>query len=188
MAESTQEGGRNALDDETTEGRGEGLRPAAGDPPPRTRRGPGFPVTAAARWRAAAPRLRSLLRIVAALMFFQAGTVKLFAWPIGVPPDGGTVPLLTQAGIGGLLEVIGGALLLVGWLTRPVAFVLAGEMAVAYFQFHAPQGFWPVVNGGQPAVLFCFLWLWLSAAGPGPWSVDAALRRQRAGTGTPPPV
>ena len=88
------------------------------------------------------------------------------------------MPLLSQVGIGGLLEVVGGALLLVGLFTRPVAFVLAGEMAVAYFQFHFPKSFWPTVNQGVPAVLYCFVFLYLSAAGAGPWSIDA-LRRKR---------
>lgn len=79
----------------------------------------------------------------------------------------------TLVGIGGLLEVVGGGLMLVGLFTRPVAFVLSGMMAVAYFQFHAPGGFWPTVNGGVPAVLYCFVWLYFSAAGAGPWSLDA---------------
>lgn len=126
----------------------------------------------AARWTRLAPQLLSVLRIVAALMFMQAGTMKLFGWPIPMP-DGQTASLMTQTGIGGLLETVGGALLLVGLFTRPVAFVLSGEMAVAYFQFHAPQGFWPIMNQGQPAVLYCFIWLYLSAAGGGPWSLDA---------------
>ena len=126
-----------------------------------------------ARWPTFAPYLLSILRIVAAFLFIQPGTMKLFAFPAGVPPNGGTVPVLSQAGIGGILEVVGGALMLVGLFTRPVAFVLAGEMAVAYFQFHHPQGFWTVLNGGQPAVLFCFIWLYISAAGAGPWSLDA---------------
>ena len=95
-------------------------------------------------------------------------------------PGGGTASLTSLAGVAGALEVLGGALLLVGWFTRPVAFLLSGEMAVAYFIGHAPQGFWPVLNGGGPAVSFCFLWLYLSAAGPGPWSIDA-LRRRKAG-------
>jgi len=124
-----------------------------------------------------AARLQSVLRIVAAFMFIQAGTMKLFAWPIGVPPNGGTVPLMSQAGLGGVLEAFGGTLLLLGLFTRPVAFLLAGEMAVAYFQFHAPKGLWPIVNGGQPAVLYCFIWLYFSAAGAGPWSLDARRRR-----------
>lgn len=126
-----------------------------------------------AKWSALAPQLRSVLRIVAAFMFMLAGTTKLFAFPAGIPPDGGTVKLMSQMGIGAILEVFGGALLLLGLFTRPVSFVLAGEMAVAYFQFHFPQGFWPVVNGGVPAVLYCFVWLYFSAAGAGPWSLDA---------------
>ena len=125
------------------------------------------------RWPSWAPRIRSVLRMVSAFMFMLAGTMKLFAFPAGVPPHGGTVPPLSQAGLGGVLEVFGGGLLLLGLFTRPVAFLLSGEMAVAYFQFHAPRGFWPVLNGGEPAALFCFLWLYFSAAGAGPWSLDA---------------
>lgn len=125
------------------------------------------------KWTAWGPRLQSVLRMVAAFMFIQAGTMKLFAFPVGVPPDGGTVPLMSQAGLGGILETFGGALLLFGLFTRPVAFLLAGEMAVAYFQFHFPQGFWPIMNGGVSAVLYCFIWLFVSAAGAGPWSLDA---------------
>ena len=129
--------------------------------------------------------LHALLRIVAAAVFASAGVIKLFAFPVGVPPHGGTVPLVSQVGLGAVLELVGGALLLVGLFARPVAFVLAGEMAVAYFQFHAPKGFWPIANGGVPAVLYCFVWLWLSAAGAGPWSLDA-LREARAKRGSPP--
>lgn len=129
--------------------------------------------TFAARWSALAPQLRSVLRIVTAFMFMLAGSTKLFAFPIGIPPNGGTVPFMSQMGIGGALEFFGGLLLLIGLFTRPVAFILSGEMAVAYFQFHFPQSFWPVVNNGAPAVLYCFLWLYFSAAGAGPWSVDA---------------
>jgi putative oxidoreductase len=129
-----------------------------------------------ARWQALSPELKSLLRIVAALMFLQSGTMKLFGWPIPMP-GGGSLSLASQVGIGGILEFVGGTLLLVGLFTRPVAFILSGEMAVAYFQFHFPGGFWPLVNQGQPAVLYCFIWLYFSAAGAGPWSLDAALRR-----------
>lgn len=129
-----------------------------------------------AKWSAWAPYLHSLLRIVAAFMFMMAGTMKLFAFPAGVPPDGGTVPLMSQMGIGAILEVFGGALLLLGLFTRPVAFLLAGEMAVAYFQFHFPLGFWPTMNGGVPAALYCFVLLYFSAAGAGPWSLDAKRR------------
>jgi putative oxidoreductase len=126
-----------------------------------------------AKWTSSAPYLRSVLRIAAAFTFLQAGTMKTFAWPVGMPPNGGTAPLLTQIGIGGVLEVVGGGLLLLGLFTRPVAFLLAGEMAVAYFQFHFPQGFWPVVNNGVAAALYTFVWLYFSAAGAGPWSLDA---------------
>ena len=132
------------------------------------------------RWRAWAPPLLSVLRIVAAFLFVQYGTGKLFAWPHALMPNGGTVPLTTLPGIAGALEAGGGLLLLVGLFTRPVAFVLSGEMAFAYFLGHAPHGFWPVFNQGAPAVFFCFLWLYVSAAGPGPWSLDAWLRRTEA--------
>lgn len=124
-------------------------------------------------WQSWAPRFQSVLRIMAAFMFITAGTSKLFAFPIGIPPNGGTVPLVSQLGLGACLETFGGALLLLGLFTRPVAFILAGEMAVAYFQFHFPKSFWPTVNQGVPAVLYCFVWLYFSAAGAGPWSLDA---------------
>ncbi|HEY6209638.1 MAG TPA: DoxX family protein [Gemmatimonadales bacterium] len=126
-----------------------------------------------ARWSTWAPYLRSILRIVAAFLFMQFGTAKLFAFPAAIMPGGGTAPITTLAGIAGILETFGGLFLLGGLFTRPVAFILSGEMAVAYFLGHAPQGFWPVLNQGHPAILFCFIWLYLSAAGPGPWSVDA---------------
>jgi putative oxidoreductase len=129
------------------------------------------------RWRWWAPYLLSLLRIVAAFLFIQVGTAKLFALPAAVMPGGGTAPPGSLPGIAGILETFGGALLLLGWYTRPVAFLLSGEMAVAYFHAHAPQGFWPVLNQGTDAAFYAFLWLYLSAAGPGPWSVDALRRR-----------
>jgi putative oxidoreductase len=110
--------------------------------------------------------------MVAAFMFMLAGTSKLFAFPVGMP-KGGTAHLMSQVGVGGILEAFGGLLLLLGLFTRPVAFLLAGEMAVAYFQFHFPKSFWPTVNGGVAAALYCFIWLYISAAGPGPWSLDA---------------
>jgi len=130
-----------------------------------------------ASWSAWGPRFQAILRIVAAFMFVLAGTSKLFAFPVGMPPDGATATPMTQIWVGGVLEAFGGALLLLGFFTRPVAFLLAGEMAVAYFQFHAPQSFWPTVNGGVSAVLYCFLWLYFSAAGAGPWSLDALRRK-----------
>ncbi len=132
------------------------------------------------RWQSWAPQLLSVLRIVAAFLFIQVGTAKLFAFPGAVMPGGGTAPIGSLAGIAGLLETVGGGLLILGLFTRPVAFVLSGEMAVAYFYGHAPQGFWPVLNMGTDAVLYCFLWLYFSAAGPGPWSLDAMRNPARA--------
>ena len=134
-----------------------------------------IPITTniTSQWSAWQKYLQSILRIVAAFMFLLAGTVKLFAFPTGIPPHGGTVQLISQLGLGAILETFGGMLLLLGLYTRPVAFLLAGEMAVAYFQFHFPGSVWPVLNGGVPAVLYCFVWLYFSAAGAGPWSLDA---------------
>ena len=135
-------------------------------------------TTLAARWRSWPPNLLSILRIVAAFVFIQFGSAKLLAIPAAIMPGGGTAPLTSLPGFAGSLELVGGALLLLGLFTRPVAFLLAGEMAFAYFMGHAPQGFWPVLNQGTPAILFCFIWLYISSAGPGPWSLDA-LRRGR---------
>jgi putative oxidoreductase len=126
-----------------------------------------------ARWRSWAPYLLSILRIIAAFLFMQVGTAKLFAFPAAVMPGGGTAPLATLPGVAGALETFGGLALLIGLFTRPVAFLLSGEMAVAYFIGHAPQGLWPVLNQGTDAVFYAFLWLYFSAAGPGPWSLDA---------------
>jgi putative oxidoreductase len=122
-------------------------------------------------------RMLALFRIVAALVFTTFGTMIVFGWP---PPP---VPLhfraLSQNGIGGLLEVVGGLAILVGFLTRPVAFVLAGEMAVAYFQFHAPTSFFPTANMGTAAIMYCGFFLYLCFAGPGAWSVDGVIARRR---------
>jgi putative oxidoreductase len=134
-------------------------------------------LTLIARWQAWSLYLHSLLRIAAAIMFILTGTVILFAFPKGMPPNGSTASLMSQIGIGGILETFGGILILFGLFTRPTAFILSGEMAVAYFQFHFPQNVWPVVNGGVSAVLYCFLWLYLSAAGAGPWSLDAKRKK-----------
>ena len=124
-----------------------------------------------------------LLRVVSGLLFLQAGGVKIFDWFGGVPAQfGGHPPIMSQTWIGGVLEFYGGLAILLGLLTQPVAFILSGEMAVAYFQFHQPGGFWPVQNHGEPAVLFCFIFLYLAAQGGGEWSVDALLRRRRTGT------
>lgn len=132
-----------------------------------------------ARWRSWSPYLLSVLRIVAAFLFIQFGTAKLFGLPAPVMPGGGTAPAWTQAWVASLLETFGGSLLLLGLFTRPVAFLLSGEMAFAYFIGHAPQGFWPVLNQGHPAILFCFLFLYISSAGGGPWSLDPLRGRRR---------
>lgn len=132
----------------------------------------------AGRWISWAPYFLSLLRIIAAFLFIQYGSTKILGWPAEVMPGGGTAPLASLAGAAGLIELIGGALMLVGLFSRPVAFLLSGQMAVAYFKGHAAQGFWPVLNGGAPAVIFCFVWLYISAAGGGPWSLDAMMRRR----------
>jgi putative oxidoreductase len=125
-----------------------------------------------AKWSSSGPYLQSVLRMVAAFMFLTAGTMILFAFPAGMP-NGATAPPLSQLWIGGVLELVGGALLLLGLFTRPAAFVLSGMMAVAYFQFHFPHSCWPTLNNGVAAVLYCFIWLYFSAAGAGPWSLDA---------------
>jgi putative oxidoreductase len=132
-----------------------------------------------ARWRSWTPELLSILRIIAAFLFMQVGSAKLFAFPAAVMPGGGTAPAWSLAWIAGVLEVFGGGLLLIGLFTRPVAFILSGEMAVAYFYGHAPRGLWPVLNEGSGAILFCFIYLYLSAAGSGPWSLDALLSNRR---------
>ena len=125
------------------------------------------------KWKSWSPQLLSILRIVAAFLFIQFGSAKWFAFPAAIMPGGGTAPLGSLVWFASVIEVVGGGLLLVGLFTRPVAFLVAGEMAIAYFYGHAPNGFWPVLNQGTPAVFFCFLFLYLSAAGPGPWSIDA---------------
>lgn len=121
-----------------------------------------------------------LLRIVVGFLFCQTGGLILFGWFGGMPgTDGSAPPLLSQVGIGGLLEFFGGIAIMLGLLTRPVAFILSGMMAVAYWQFHAPSGTWPVQNQGMPAVLFCFIFLFMAAQGGGDWSLDALIRRTR---------
>ena len=134
------------------------------------------------KWQGWTPFFLSLLRIIAAFLFIPSGTMKLFGWPIPMPA-GNEAVFMSQIWIGGVLEFVGGMLLLVGLCTRPVAFLLSGMMAVAYFQFHAPGGFWPVVNGGALAVMFCFVWLYFSAAGAGPLSLDALLRKRSPAAG-----
>jgi putative oxidoreductase len=118
------------------------------------------------------PQLQGLLRIMTALLFMEHGLAKLFHFP--VPQPGAPDPLPPLLLAAALIEVIGGALIAMGLFTRLVAFICAGEMAIGYFMFHAPQGFWPIVNMGEAAILYCFVFLYLSAAGPGAWSVDGA--------------
>jgi putative oxidoreductase len=121
-----------------------------------------------------------LLRVVAGLLFLQAGGMKLFDWFGGIPAENGGHPtLMSETWTGGVLEFYGGLAILLGFFTRPVAFILSGEMAVAYFQFHQPGGAWPIENHGEPAVLFCFIFLFFAAHGGGEWSVDDLIRRKR---------
>ena len=114
-------------------------------------------------------------------MFFQAGGMKLFGWFGGLPREmfpAGTAPLFSEIGLAGVLEFFGGIAIMLGLLTRPIAFVLSGEMAVAYFQAHQPHGMWPIQNHGEPAVLLCFIFLFFAADGAGEWSIDAVFRRK----------
>ena len=151
-----------------------------------------------AKWR---PRLLSVLRIMTAFLIMAHGAQKLFGYPAAPPPtpeqkaqqecaqkcappqqqqqqqqQSGLPPLILVAGI---LELFGGLLFLLGLFTRPVAFILSGLLAVAYFMAHAPQGFWPIINKGELAVLYCFVFLFFAAAGGGVWSVDWCIRRER---------
>jgi putative oxidoreductase len=121
-----------------------------------------------------APRILSVLRIVTAFLFMEHGGQKLFGFPAPFPVP---LSLLSLLGVAGILELFGGLLLLLGLFTRPVAFLLSGEMAVAYFMVHAPQRFWPLLNRGEPAVMYCFIFLYLFVAGGGSWSLDRLRRR-----------
>jgi putative oxidoreductase len=123
------------------------------------------------------PYLLSILRIVAALLFFEHGTQKLFGYPPGQPYTG--FPDFSVLGVAGMLETFGGFLLLIGLFTRPVAFILCGEMAVAYFRAHWPRSLFPILNMGEITVMLCFVFFYLAAAGGGPWSLDHALRRKQ---------
>jgi len=121
------------------------------------------------------PQALSLLRIVAAVLFLMHGTGKL----VGFPPIGMNPPPMSLYWIAGLIEVVGALLLIAGLFSRFAAFILSGEMAVAYWMVHAPQSTFPIINHGESAILFCFVFLLIAAAGPGPWSLDASLRRRR---------
>ena len=122
------------------------------------------------------PQLLALLRIVAGLLFLAHGLVKLVGFPAGAMP--GPQSPITLLGIAGIIETITGVLIILGLFTRPAAFLAAGEMAVAYWLFHAPRGFFPAVNQGDAAILFCFVFLYLAAAGPGAFSLDGARARR----------
>ena len=119
------------------------------------------------------PHLLALLRIVAGLLFLAHGLVKLFGFPAGAQP--GQVPLFGLMGAGAIIELVTGTLIVLGLFTRPAAFLAAGQMAVAYWMFHAPSGFYPILNGGELAILYCFVFLYLAAAGPGAFSLDRIL-------------
>jgi putative oxidoreductase len=126
--------------------------------------------------RAWTPRMLSVLRIMTALLFLQYGLSKYFGWPANSPAN---FTMFSLIGLAGVIELLGSLLLLVGIFSREAAFIMSGEIAVAYFMRRAPNGFYPQVNGGGLEVLFCFVFLYLVFAGPGPWSVDAA--RSRSG-------
>jgi putative oxidoreductase len=134
-----------------------------------------LPITA---WSALTPWALSVVRIVVGLLFLEHGTSKY----LGFPAEHRPLEPLSMSGAGGLLELFGGALIVLGLFTRPVAFLLSGEMAVAYFYAHFPRNFFPVINGGDAAILYCFVFLYLIFAGGGPWSLDALLARGRSQT------
>jgi putative oxidoreductase len=123
------------------------------------------------------PRILAVLRIMAALLFLEHGTQKLLGFPPSPNPG---PPIASLLGVQGLIELIGGILLLIGLFTRVVAFILSGDMAVAYFMAHAPKSFFPMLNGGDAAILYCFVFLYLAVVGGGEWSVDYARRRTGA--------
>lgn len=126
---------------------------------------------------AQAPRLLSIFRIVTGLLFLQHGTQKLLGFPAS---EMGQPPAFSLFWVGGILELVGGLLIVAGLFTRPVAFILSGMMAYAYWAFHAPSGFMPILNGGELAIMYCFAFLYMVFAGAGAWSADAALKGQKA--------
>jgi putative oxidoreductase len=125
-------------------------------------------------WISLRPHLLSALRIMTGLLFLQHGTTKLLGFPPS-PMSGATDAMTLTSGT---LELVGGALIVIGLFTRPVAFILSGMMAVAYFMAHAPQNFYPLLNNGELAIMYCFAFLYLSVAGAGPWSLDAIVRKK----------
>jgi putative oxidoreductase len=124
-----------------------------------------------AKWHA---QFLSVLRIITGLLFLEHGTAKYLGFPhLEKVPDP-----ISMSGVSGMLELVGGALIVLGLFTRPVAFLLSGNMAVAYFYAHAPRAFFPMLNAGEAAILFCFVFLYIFFAGPGPWSIDAMMKRK----------
>jgi putative oxidoreductase len=134
--------------------------------------GDAFMTETMAAW---APRALSVLRIITGLMIIEHGMAKLLGWP--VVAAFAQLKLFSLLGLAGTIELVGGALLIIGLFTQPVAFILSGEMAVAYFMVHAPRSFFPLINGGSLAIIYCFACLYLSTAGGGPWSVDATMKK-----------
>jgi putative oxidoreductase len=126
------------------------------------------------------PRLLSVLRVATALLFLQHGTAKLLGFPHVAGFD--NIEIASLLGVAGIIELVGGVLILAGWYTRPAAFILSGQMAVAYFLAHAPDGFFPLLNKGELAALFSFVFLYLAVAGGGAWSIDNLLSRRSAHT------
>jgi putative oxidoreductase len=122
------------------------------------------------------PELRSLARILIGFTFSLHGWQKFFGWFGGM--GGHALPIGSMLGAAGLIETVGGAFIILGLFTQPVAFILSGEKAIGYFRTHAPQGFWPLKNGGELAVFYAFYFLWLASSGAGPWSLDRLLRRK----------
>lgn len=134
-----------------------------------------------------APRILSVLRIISGFLILQHGLQKVFGLlpptlpPGAPPPPPFSFSLASLAGVSGLLELVGGILLILGLFTRPAAFILSGLLAVGYFMVHAPQGFWPILNRGELAALYCFVFFYLFFAGGGPWSVDHCIWGRRGG-------
>jgi putative oxidoreductase len=124
------------------------------------------------------PRVLSVLRIIAALLFMEHGLMKIFHFPAAQPGAHDPLPMIMMAA--GWIEIVGGAALALGLFTRPFAFLCSGEMAAAYFMAHLKGGFWPALNGGDGAILFCFIFFYLVFAGAGPWSLDAVLAKRSA--------
>ena len=133
------------------------------------------------------PQAFALLRIMAGLLFMQHGAQKLFGL-LGGFGESGTAPLFSQMGLAGVIEFFGGLLIALGLFTSWTAFLASGEMAVAYFMAHAPRGFFPIQNGGELAVLYCFVFLYMATRGAGPWSLDGALRKKGSGGPMTPSV